>query len=188
MAPVLLHMRRLVCSCLLAFSSLSVAVVSQAIAQGQDPEALLRSLGNIEFDLQRVLSVRDFNLRRDPFTITFDRGHMIFLRPVGGLVTGLYFWGSGTIVGIPPTKTERQQLNVLTGAPVLNEHFREAWIRFSDDTYDELMQQLQAGSESPESHLNLASESFQSFLKGSSLTHYRIVADLMNQRKAPLFP
>src|SRR5262249_27636415 len=34
---------------------------------------------------------------------------------------------------------------------------------------------------------NVSSELFQPFLHGSSLTHYRIVADLMNERKAPLF-
>jgi len=174
-------------TCLLAVSLFSSSLASQVTAETKDPETLLKDLGKIEFDLQRVLSVRDFSLRLDPFTITFDRGQMIFLRPVNNLVTGLYFWGGGTIVGIPPTKTERQQLNLFTGAPVLNEHFHEALIRFSDNTYAELMGQLEAGSESPESHLNLSSELFQTFLKGSSLTHYRIVADLMDERKAPLF-
>jgi hypothetical protein len=187
MRPFSLFMRLFTCSCLLAFFSLSPPLASSSIPEGKDPEALLKSLARIEFDLQHVLSVRDLSLRRDPFTITFDRGHMIFLRPVDDLVTGLYFWGSGMIVGIPPTKTERQQLNVFTGAPVLNEHFHEALIRFSDNTYSELMGQLETGSNSLESQLNLSSELLQAALKGSSLTHYRIVADLMNGRKAPLF-
>src|SRR5438093_4193541 len=124
-----LFIRLFPCFCLLACVSLSPPLASTAIPEGKDPEALLKALGKIEYDLQHVLSVRDLSLRRDPFTITFDRGHMIFLRPVDNLVTGLYFWGSGMIVGIPPTKTERQQLNIFTGAPVLNEHFHEALIR-----------------------------------------------------------
>lgn len=187
MERLLANLCRLVCSCALVSCFLLPAFSLQAANPSQDPQALLQDLGRVEFDLQRVLNVKDFSLRRDPFTITFDRGHMIFLRPVNNLVTGLYFWGSGTIVGIPPTKTERQQLNLFTGAPVLNEHFHEALIRFSDSTYDELMQQVQTGSESLESHPNLSSELFQSFLRGSSLTHYRMVADLMNEQIAPLF-
>jgi Peptidase family M1 domain len=180
-------MRHSACFGLLIVFFLSPILASQSPAETKDPEALLKDLGRIDFDLQRVLSIRDFSLRRDPFTITFDRGQIIFLRPVGDLVTGLYFWGSGTIVGIPPTKTERQQLNLFTGSPVLNEHFREALIWFSDNTYDELMQQVQAGGENLESHSSLSSALFQPFLHESSLTHYRIVADLMNGRKAPLF-
>src|SRR5262245_25075283 len=187
MRPVSRHIRHSACFGLLIVFFLSPRLAYQSPAETEDPETLLKELARIDFDLQRVSSVRDLSLRRDPFTITFDRGQMIFLRPVGNLISGLYFWGSGTIVGIPPTKTERQQLNLLTGAPVLNEHFHEALIRFSDNTYDELMQQLQAGNENPDNHPNLSSELLQPFLRGSSLTHYRIVADLMNERKAPLF-
>ena len=186
MRTLLVSVRLITCSCLLA-GFLPSASTSLTAAEVRDPEALLSSLEKVEFDLQHVLTAKDVSLRRDPFTITFDRGHLIFLRPVDHLVTGLYFWGSGTIVGVPPFKTERQQLNLFTGAPVLNEHFHEALIRFSDDTYSELAQQLETNSESPHIERDLSSEPFQSVLKGSSLTHYRIIADLMDGRKAPLF-
>src|SRR5437867_4342607 len=132
------------------------------------------------------ISVRDLNLRRGPFSITFDRGRMIFLRPVENVVTGLYFWGNGTMVGIPPNKIERQQLNLFTGAPVLNERFQEAFIRFSDDAYRELIEQSEAYDNNV-LELNVSSELFQGVLKASSLINYRIVADLMHGRRAPFF-
>ncbi len=173
--------------CLLTMASFASASASLADTEVRDPEALLNSLEKVEFDVQHVLTAKDVSLRRDPFSITFDRGHLGFLQPVRHLVTGLYLCGSGTIVGVPPLKTERQQLNLFTGAPVLNERFTEALIRFSDDTYSVLAPQLETGTESPQIGKVLSSEPFQFVLKGSSLTHYRIVADLMDGRKAPVF-
>ncbi|PYV43665.1 MAG: hypothetical protein DMG06_09730 [Acidobacteria bacterium] len=157
-----------------------------SVAETKDPESLLQTVEKLEFDLERVLTVRDLNLRRGPFSITFDRGRMIFLRPVENVVTGLYFWGNGTMVGIPPNKIERQQLNLFTGAPVLNERFQEAFIRFSDDAYRELIEQSEAYDNNV-LELNVSSELFQGVLKASSLINYRIVADLMHGRRAPFF-
>ena len=157
-----------------------------SVAETKDPESLLQTVEKLEFDLERVLTVRDLNLRRGPFSITFDRGRMIFLRPVENVVTGLYFWGNGTMVGIPPNKIERQQLNLFTGAPVLNERFQETFIRFSDDTYKGLIKQSEAYDHDV-LELNFSSELFQGVLKTSSLINYRILADLMNGRRLPLF-
>src|SRR5437870_1095187 len=126
------------------FSSLIWAFLSPSVAKAKDAEFLLQAIEKLEFDLQRVLTVKDLSLHRGSFSITFDRGRMIFLRPVENVVTGLYFWGNGTIVGIPPNKIERQQLNLFTGSPVLNERFQEAFIRFSDDAYKELIEQSEA--------------------------------------------
>jgi hypothetical protein len=158
-----------------------------ATTRARDPETLLGLLEKVEFDVQHPRVVKEVVLRREPFTITFDRGHVIFLRPVDDLVTGLYFWGSGIIVGVPPSRTERQQLNLFTGAPVLNERFREALIRFSDDTWKEMMAQLEATTEGMPSGGDPSSGALQNVLKGSSLMHYRLAADLMNGRKTPLF-
>jgi len=147
----------------------------------------LGQLEKVEFDVQHPRVVKEVVLLRGPFTITFDRGHVIFLHPVDDLVTGLYFWGSGTIVGVPPSRTERQQLNLFTGAPVLNERFREVLIRFSDDTWKEMMAQLEATAEGLPSGGNPSSGALQNVLKGSSLMHYRLAADLMDGRKTPVF-
>ena len=168
------------------FSNLIRPVLSPCGAETKDPEFLLQTIEKLEFDLQRVLTVRDLNLRRGPLSITFERGRMIFLRPVENVVTGLYFWGNGTIVGIPPNKIERQQLNLFTGAPVLNERFQETFIRFSDDTYKGLIKQSEAYDHDVLEH-NFSSELFQGVLKTSSLINYRIVADLMNGRRTPFF-
>src|SRR5262252_8787095 len=100
-------------SCLLAVLFFLCAC-APAVAQTRDSETLVGLLEKVEFDVQHPRVVKEVVLRRDPFTITFDRGHVIFLHPVDDVVTGLYFWGSGTIVGVPPSRTERQQLNLFT--------------------------------------------------------------------------
>ena len=99
------------------------------------PEGLLKALEEIRFDLKHVYRVRDLSVRRDAITLNFDRGRIIFLEPVNGVVTGLLFWGQGTLVAVPPHKIEKQQLNLFTGSPTLSERFGEAFLRFTDDTY-----------------------------------------------------
>ncbi len=160
---------------------------ASVFAQSRDPGSILRSLENMQFDLDESLKVRGFTLRRETVSMTFDRGRMIFLRPVEGLVTGLFFWGEGTIVALPPNRIEKQQLNLFTGAPILNEHFDEAFIRFTDDTYAQLMEQVEADREYDETAPALALEKLQDVLRSSTLINYRIVSDLLDARRAPMF-
>ena len=115
--------------------------------QKPGPEGLLKALEEIRFDLKHVYQARDLSIRRDAITLNFDRGRIIFLEPVNGLVTGLLFWGQGTLVAVPPHRIEKQQLNFFTGSPALSERFGEAFLRFSDDTHKELAAQLSASPE-----------------------------------------
>ena len=92
---------------------------------GAWPESLLKALEEIRFDLKHVYRVRDLSVRRDAITLNFDRGRIIFLEPVNGVVTGLLFWGQGTLVATPPHKIEKQQLNLFAGSPTLSERFEK---------------------------------------------------------------
>lgn len=156
-------------------------------AQGPDPESLLRALGEIRFDLKRIFMVRDLSLRRDAVTLNLERGKVAFLEPAGGLVTGLLFWGQGTLVASPSAKVEKHQLNLFTGSPTLSEHFTEAYIRFTDDTHSELMSQIAASPEEEFADESGGLEQFQQLLRREVLSNYRVLADLLDGRSRPMF-
>ena len=187
-------MHRLTKTCLAGLLGLALAVsLAEAFLgraaneQKLDPERLLKALENIRFDLKHVFLVRDLAVRRESITLNFDRGRIVFLEPVNGVVTGLLFWGQGTIVAVPPHKIEKQQLNLFIGSPTLSERFGEAFLRFTDETYAELIAQI---SESPEEERIDESSGltqFQQLLRREVLTNYRVLADLLDGRKRPMF-
>ena len=155
--------------------------------QKAGPEGLLKALEEIRFDLKHVYRVRDLSIRRDAITLNFDRGRMIFLEPVNGVVTGLLFWGQGTLVAAPPHKIEKQQLNLFTGSPTLSERFGEAFLRFSDETHAELAAQISASPEEEPIDESAGLAQFQQLLRREVLSNYRVLADLLDGRKAPMF-
>lgn len=151
-----------------------------------EPASLLKALEEIHFDSQRCFIVRDLTLRRAAFTLNFERGRMIFLAPIDGAVTGLLFWGEGTIVFRPPNKIERQQLNFFTGSPILSEHFSEALLRFTDPSYEELIEQFGEKPEFQTVHEKDKLEEIELKLHSSTLVNYRIMAELATGRQRPL--
>jgi peptidase M1-like protein len=151
------------------------------------PDALLKALEEIRFDLKHVYRVRDLSVRRDAITLNFDRGRVIFLEPVNGVVTGLLFWGRGTVVAVPPRKTEKQQLNLFTGSPTLSERFGEAFLRFTDETHAELIAQISASPEEEPIDESAGLTEFQQLLRREVLSNYRVLADLLNGGKTPMF-
>ena len=151
------------------------------------PEGLLKALEEIRFDLKHVYRVRDLSVRRDAITLNFDRGRIIFLEPVNGVVTGLLFWGQGTLVAAPPHKIEKQQLNLFTGSPTLSERFGEAFLRFTDETHAELIAQISASPEEEPIDESAGLMQFQQLLRREVLSNYRVLADLLDGRKTPMF-
>jgi hypothetical protein len=151
-----------------------------------DPERLLNALEDARLEMNRVFPVRDLRLRRGAVTFNFERGRLMFAEPIGGVVTGLLFWGKGTMLAMPPGSVEKQQLNLFAGAPTLNEHFTEVLMRFTDDTYSELMSQISGAAEQEQAESLPELGSFQDLLKGRTLTNYRILADLLNGRTTPM--
>jgi len=112
-----------------------------------DADQILNQLSKIQIDKKQIRSIRDITIRRDVLTISLNRGVIAFLQPVQGKVTGAVFIGSGEIVAIPPDSIERQQIYKFTGTPILNEAFQTAILRFTDDTYDELIKEISQHAE-----------------------------------------
>lgn len=164
-----------------------LVLAGQAWGEPRDAEQLLSALTDARLNCAHILMVRDITLRRGGVAFTFERGVMAFYEPVEGVVTGLYFSGSGTVLAIPPARQEKEQLNLFSGAPILEEHFNQALIRFSDDTYDELLKAVGEGGEWHEVQLNCDDPGNASALKFSGLTTYRMAADFLDGRKMPMF-
>ncbi len=104
-----------------------------------DADEILAELADLRLDKTQIHSIRDVTLRRDVISLSFERGAIAFLEPVRGRVTGAIFVGSGDVLVIPPNDVERRQLNKFTGSPILNEEFNAAVLRFTDDTYEEIL-------------------------------------------------
>jgi len=112
-----------------------------------DADEILNQLSKIQIDKKQIRSVRDITIRRDVLTIALNRGVIAFLQPVQGKVTGAVFIGSGEIVAIPPDSVEKQQIYKFTGTPILNEAFQTAILRFTDNTFDELIKEISQHAE-----------------------------------------
>ena len=113
-----------------------------APAAPTDPRALYEALNNLRPDGARVYSVKDLTIRRDVVTVTFTKGKLAFLEPLGGRITGAVFSGRGHVIATPHERGERRSLAHFIGVPILDQPFSDAYICFSDDTAAELQRQL----------------------------------------------
>jgi len=110
-------------------------------------EALYVQLGNVGLDPSRVYLVRDASLDREDLHISLDDGRIAFTRNVLGRVTGAFFEGEGEILLVPPDQAERSSMALFTGSAILEEKFTSAYLRFNDDTFEQLQPALRAASD-----------------------------------------
>jgi len=101
--------------------------------------ALYRQLRSVGLDEQRVYNVRDAALDRSGLHLSFNEGTLAFTHSVEGRITGAVFEGEGEVLLIPYDRAERGSLALYIGSPVLTEKFSTAYLRFNDDTYQELL-------------------------------------------------
>src|ERR1700731_3163093 len=89
-------------------------------------------------------------LRRGDAQLSFEQGKLAFLQPFEGRVTGAVFLGRGHILAAPRDPVEKQQVAHFLGAPVLDQDFTSACLRFTDDTSADLLRPLSAAAVSPQ--------------------------------------
>lgn len=104
--------------------------------------ALYRQLRSVGLDPERVFQVRDAALDRSGVHLSFNEGTLAFTHSVEGRITGAMFEGEGEVLLIPYDRAERGSLGLQIGSPVLTEKFSTAYLRFNDDTYEELQPSL----------------------------------------------
>ncbi|MBZ5701903.1 MAG: hypothetical protein LAN84_08645 [Acidobacteriia bacterium] len=108
------------------------------------PREIYEALNRVRVDEQAVYPVQQLELRRGDVRLAFDEGTLAFLTPCNGRITGAVFSGRGHALAAPRDPVEKQQLARFVGAPVLDQEFRTAYLRFTDDTAGELQKQLRA--------------------------------------------
>ena len=126
-------------------------------------------------------------LHRGDAQLSFEQGKLAFLQALDGRVTGAVFLGRGHILAAPRDPVEKQQMAHFLGAPVLDEDFTSACLRFTDDTSADLLRQLRAAAVSPQQDSAFATrwDSLLATLNpGQSL---RVLFESLSQTPRPYF-
>ncbi|MGH9512720.1 MAG: M1 family metallopeptidase [Terriglobales bacterium] len=134
-----------VCSCLILMtvgcvlrSAAQAGTETGASNKAGPAETLYEQLRTVGLDSSRVYRVREASLDRASLHIDLDDGTIAFTQDVEGKVTGAFFAGDGEVLLSPPDQIERSSMALFTGAAILEERFVSAYLRFNDDTFQEL--------------------------------------------------
>src|SRR5664279_4754918 len=108
---------------------------------------LYRALRDASLDPKQVYKIREAAIDREDIHLWLNDGTIAFTQSTEGRITGAYFEGEGEILIRPPDRRERASLGLFTGQGVLEERFNTVYLRFNDDTADELRQYVRPGDD-----------------------------------------
>jgi hypothetical protein len=120
------------------------------LAAADGPAAELgRRITEAGVDPEECYQVRDLRVSREDVRVYLTEGYVIFGKAVDGrrlsaVFSGDVEGGDAEVIVLPPTRSERMSLASYTDTPNLDEHITSAVLVFTDDTYAELMKQIQA--------------------------------------------
>jgi hypothetical protein len=137
--------------------------------------------------LYEIEPVNRIQLRRGEVLLSFEQGKLAFLQLFEGRATGAVFYGRGHILAAPRDPVEKQQMALFLGAPVLDQDFSSACLRFTDDTAADLLRQFLASQVSPQPDSSFAArwDTLLAMLNtGQSL---RVLLDSLSQNPKPYF-
>jgi hypothetical protein len=110
--------------------------------------ALYHRIRTVGLSPDRVYHVRGASIHRPSLDITLDDGTLAFTEDICGRITGAFFVGDGEILLQPPNRLERASLTLFTGMAILEEQLNSGYLRFNDDTADQLQPFLSPASDS----------------------------------------
>jgi Peptidase family M1 domain len=114
----------------------------------QTAAELTQSIRQLSIDPQETYRVRDVRLRKGDVNIYLNEGVLSFTTPIGGRIVGAVFTtrgidaGDAEILLLPPQAAERASLASFTKSPNLDEHFSTAVFFFSDETRQQILEQI----------------------------------------------
>ena len=159
-------------------------------ATERTPHELYDALNALRIDPAAVYHIAPANrieLRRGDAILSFDEGTLAFFSPLDGQITGLAFAGRGHALALPRDPVEKQQMGYFLGAPVLDQEFFTAYLRFTDDTADELLRQFRSAKLVPLVD-TISVTPWESALARLNQGHtLRILFDLFSQHPKPYF-
>ncbi len=159
---------------------LCAALLNAQQAPPREPRELLATLNRVQVDPAAVY-------KRGDAKLLFEEGYLGFFTSLGGHVTGAVFSGRGHILAIPRDPVEKQQLARFLGAPVIDQDFSSAYLRFTDDTESELRGDLQSAHIEPQTNNAFTGGWQAAVLSRNSAHSFRILAESYSQTPHPYF-
>ena len=156
-------------------------------ATEQSPHELYDAISALTVDSSQVYHLVPQNrieLRRGDAVMSLDEGTLAFFSPFEGRITGAVFSGRGHALAVPRDPVEKQQMGRFLGAPVLDETFASAYLRFTDGAADELLSQFHKANLSPQADTSFVSQWEPTLTRINSLYTLRILVDFLSPSTA----
>jgi hypothetical protein len=168
---------------------LALAASAAAAQQAADPapREMLQRLNAVRVDEAQIFRARDLYLRRDVVRLSLEEGKIAFLTSLDGHVLGAVFSGQGRVLAIPHDPAEKRSLGRFLGAPLLDQTFSRAYLRFTDNAAEELRAQLQQAGARPIAEPSLVEEWNPTVANLNPWHSLRTLADLLAARPQPYF-
>lgn len=164
--------------------------ISYAVAAERSAHEMYEALNALRLDSSAIYHVAADNrveLRRGDAKLSFEEGQLVFLSPLDGRITGAVFSGRGHILALPRDSDEKQQMGRFLGSPVLDQDFVSAYLRFTDDSAQELFGQIHAAGLVPRTE-GVALAPWESVLAQLNSSHsLRIVANALSPNPRSYF-
>jgi len=156
----------------------------------KSPHEIYDALNALRVDASAAYPISPTNrieLRRGDAVISLEEGTLAFLQAMDGLVTGAVFSGRGHVLAMPRDPVEKQQMGRFLGAPVLDQVFVNGYLRFTDDTARELLNQFHSAGVVQQPGLAIASQWDVTLGQLNPLHSLRILLNLLSPALAPAF-
>ena len=166
-----------------------VFLTAEGVAQkAPDPRELLSQLNNATIDPTQVYVLRNTHITRDRVNFYFNRGFIAFLTKAQGEIIGAVFSGQGEVLLIPPSPVEKQNLAQFTQSPILEEQFTAVYLRFTDNTGEELLAAARRPDpEDSEQPPDFGSQWNTALRTLNTISSPRMIEDFLGDRSCPLF-
>lgn len=156
-------------------------------AKTSNPRALYAALNDLIPTAEDVYEVENLVLERDEIRIRLEEGKLSFYEPIDGRITGAVFSGRGHVIATPRDAGERRSLAQFLDVPILDQSFTSAYLRFTDNSAEDLLKQLEEADAEPSTDANF-SENWGRVAKDLNPGHsVRILEDLLSTNPLPYF-
>src|SRR5258705_11242532 len=169
---------------LLCFLATGVCAVEKSVREAY---AQLNALRVDPATLYEIEPANRIELRRGDVQFSFEQGKFAFLQLFDGRLTGAVFLGRGHILTAPRDPVEKQQMAHFLGAPVLDQDFSSACLRFTDGTAADLLRQLREAGISPQPDSAFAARWEPLLAKLNPSQALRVLFDSLSQTPKPYF-
>jgi len=155
-----------------------------------EPREILASLNRVHADPAAVYKIESgsrIELRRGSAKLQFEDGTLALFAPVDGKITGAVYSGRGHILATSRDPVEKQQFGYFLGAPMLDQQFGTAYLRFTEDTFSELQHQLDSAQIKPQTDTAFANLWQAAILARAPAHSLRFLYDALSETPYPYF-